>query len=78
MDNGTNLSKEQINSILSKAKELTSEGKEPDINTLSDRLSPAQSEKIRSILNNPEKLREIMNSPMAKKLMGMLNTEDKE
>ncbi len=78
MDNGTNLSQQQINNILSKAKELSDEGKEPDISALSDRLSPAQSEKIRGILNNPEKLREIMNSPMAKKIMGMLNSENKE
>lgn len=78
MDNGTNLSKEQINSILDKAKELSSEGKVPDSSFLSEQLSPSQSEKLKTILSDPEKLREVMNSPMAKRIMAMLQNKDKE
>lgn len=78
MDNGTNLSQEQINNIVNKAKELSSQGKAPDGDFLKEQLSGIQSEKLKSILSDPEKLREIMNSPMAKKLMGMLGSANKE
>ena len=78
MDNGTNLSQQQINSILNKAKELSSQGKAPDSDFLKDQLSSVQSEKLADILNNPEKLREILSSPAARKLMSMLGRADKE
>lgn len=78
MDNGINLSKEQINGILNKAKELSSQGKAPDSTFLTEQLSPEQSEKLSAMLNDPEKLREVMNSPMAKRIMGMFNSQSKE
>ena len=78
MDNGTNISKEQINSILNKAKELSSEGKTPDSAFLNEQLGSEQTEKLQRILSNPDKLREVMNSPMAKRLMAMLQSKDKE
>lgn len=78
MDNGTNLSKEQINSIMNKAMELSSEGKPLDSTLLSEQLTPSQSEKLKSVLNDPEKLREVMNSPIAKRIMAMLQSKDKE
>ena len=78
MDNGTNLSKEQINSMLDKARELSAEGKTPDSTFLSEHLTASQSEKLKSVLNDPEKLREVMNSPIAKRIMAMLQGKDKE
>ena len=78
MDNGTNLSQQQINSIIDKAKELSSKGKPIDSTFIENQLSPAQSEKLRAVMNDPEKLRAIMNSPMAKKLLSLLNSEKKE
>lgn len=78
MDNGTNLSKEQINSIMNRAMELSSEGKPLDSTLLDEHLSPSQSEKFRSVLNDPEKLREVMNSPIAKRIMAMLQGKEKE
>ena len=78
MDNGTNLSQQQINSILNKAKELSSQGKAPDGDFLKSQLSSTQSEKLADILNNPEKLSEILSSPAARKLMSMLGRADKE
>ena len=78
MDNSTNLSQQQINSILNKAKELSSQGKAPDSAFLNEQLSPSQSEKLADILGNPERLRELLSSPAAKKLMSMLKASDKE
>ena len=78
MDNGTNLSKEQINGILDKARELSAEGKTPDSTFLKEHLTSSQSEKLKSVLNDPEKLREVMNSPIAKQILSMLRNKDKE
>ena len=78
MDNGTKLSQEQINNIVTKAKELSSQGKVPDGDFLKEQLGSAQSEQLRSLLNDPERLREIMNSPMAKRLLSMLGNRAKE
>lgn len=78
MDNGINLSQQQINNILSKANELSSQGKAPDSTFLSEQLNSEQAEKLKSILSNPEKLREVMNSPVAKHIMSMLNSQNKE
>ena len=78
MDNGTNLSKEQLSNILSKAKQLSDEGKVPDNSLLGNQLTPSQTEKLKGILGDPQKLSEIMNSPMAKKLISMLNAKNKE
>lgn len=78
MDNGTNLSKEQINSIMNKARELSYEGKSLDSTLLSEHLTASQSEKLKSVLSDPEKLREVMNSPIAKRIMAMLQGREKE
>lgn len=65
MDNETKLSSEQIDSIMKEA----SEGKIDSERLIREHLSEGQAQKLRTILNDPEKLRSIMESPLAKKIM---------
>lgn len=75
MDNDTKISKEQIESIKNELKGgSVSEDNLGDF--LQRYLDREQSERVRKILSNPQKLREILSSPLAKTFME--NYKDKE
>lgn len=74
MDNGTKLSKEQINSIMKEA----SEGRVSPEEIMGKHLDEGTADKLKSILNDPQKLKSIMESPMAKKLFAAMSGKKEE
>lgn len=75
MDNDAKLSKEQIENMKDELKK-TSLDQSGLNNFLQKYLDREQSEKVKKVLSNPEKLREILSSPLAKNFME--NYKDKE
>ena len=68
MDNGTKISKEQIETMKS---ELESAKKESDDITafLQKYLDREQGERVKRVLSDPQKIKEILSSPLAKSFM---------
>ncbi len=73
MDNETKLSNEQINSIMKEAQRLSYDEKINSEAFFKEHLNESQAEKVRSILNDPQKLKDIMESPLAKRILEALN-----
>ena len=72
MGNETNITKENINSLL---KQLgASDGSDPATieKAVKESLTPEQQSKINSILSDPERLRKILSSPQAKMVLNMI------
>ena len=66
MENGKNVSSEQINSLLNRFG-VSSVSDPADIEkAVKDSLSPEQQNKISAILSDPERLKKILSSPQAK------------
>ena len=72
MENGKNVSSEQINSLLNRFG--VSSGNDPaDIEkAVKDSLSTEQQNKISAILSDPERLKKILSSPQAKMFINMI------
>lgn len=70
MENEINLSKEQINSLLSSLS-----GGTEDSQALKNSLNPAQKEQLQKVMSDPEKIKAILTSPEAKKLLQMLKNK---
>lgn len=67
MDNGTNFSKEQIENIKTELESTKSEG---DLSAfLQKHLDKQQSEQLKKVLSDPQKIKDILSTPLAKKLM---------
>ena len=65
MDNESKISKEQINSIISNAKNGNTDTDE----LMKKHLNEEQLQKVKSILSDPERLRQLMQSPIAQQFM---------
>lgn len=74
MENGTNISPEQINSFLKLLKD-SSYSDESAKKALEGSLSEAQLQKVKGILQDKEKLAEILSSPFAKAILEKLKKE---
>ena len=70
MENEINLSKEQINSLLSSLS-----GGTQDSETLKNTLDPAQKEQLKNIMSDPERIKAILTSPEARRLLQMLKNK---
>ena len=72
MENGKNVSSEQINSLLNRFG--VSSGSDPaDIEkAVKDSLSTEQQNKISAILSDPERLKKILSSPQTKMFINMI------
>lgn len=72
MANETNLSGDQINSIMNQMKnEQDSDGEKLD-RLMRDNLSDDQRQAVMNIISDEEKLRQILSSPVAKKFLERL------
>lgn len=72
MANETNLSGDQINSIMNQMKnEQNSDGEKLD-RLMRDNLSDDQRQAVMNIISDEEKLRQILSSPVAKKFLDRL------
>lgn len=72
MANETNLSDDQINSIMNQMKnEQNSDGEKLD-RLMRDNLSDDQRQAVMNIISDEEKLRQILSSPVAKKFLERL------
>ncbi|MGN0486263.1 MAG: hypothetical protein ACI4GB_03435 [Acutalibacteraceae bacterium] len=72
MANETNLSGDQINSIMNQMKnEQNSDGEKLD-RLMRDNLSDDQRQAVMNIISDEEKLRQILSSPVAKKFLERL------
>lgn len=72
MGNETNITPENINSLL---RQFTADKKsDPETieKTIKDSLTPEQQSKIRGILSDPERLKKILSSPQAKMIFNMI------
>lgn len=72
MGNETNITPENINSLL---RQFTADKKsDPETieKTIRDSLTPEQQSKISGILSDPERLRKILSSPQAKMIFNMI------
>lgn len=56
--------------------EIKSAAKKGNINDMLKNADSSQTDKINSILNDPEKTKEILNSPQAKALIKLLGDDD--
>lgn len=75
MDNSTKLSTEQIENIKNELK--SGSVSQSNLNEfLQKHLDSEQSEKIKAVLSNPEKLKEILSSPFAKSFMKKFNNKE--
>ena len=74
MEKGTNISPEQINSFLQQLKG-SSYSDESAQKALESSLDEAQLQKVKSILQDKEKLAEILSSPFAKAILEKLKKE---
>lgn len=74
MDNETKLSGEQINSLMNAA----AQGKIDSEKLISENLNQEQAQKVRSILNDPEKLKSIMESPVVKKILASFSKKEEK
>ncbi len=72
MGNETNITPENINSLL---RQFTADKKsDPETieKTIRDSLTPEQQSKISGILSDPERLKKILSSPQAKMIFNMI------
>lgn len=72
MGNETNITPENINSLL---RQFTADKKsDPETieKTIKDSLTPEQQSKISGILSDPERLKKILSSPQAKMIFNMI------
>lgn len=72
MGNETNITPENINSLL---RQFTADKKsDPETieKTIKDSLTPEQQSKITGILSDPERLKKILSSPQAKMIFNMI------
>jgi hypothetical protein len=68
MDNGTKISKEQIENMKTELESVKKEN--GDINTfLQKYLDREQGERVKRVLSDPQKIKEILSSPLAKSFM---------
>ena len=68
MDNGTKISKEQIESIKTELQSTQKSG--GDITAfLQKYLDREQGERVKKVLSDPQKIKEILSSPLAKSFM---------
>lgn len=78
MDNETNLSKEQINAILSDFKKANSSD-EIDVNEFAKKhLNEKQAAALKQALKNPQMLQSVLSSPQAQKLLERLKGDGKK
>lgn len=72
MGNETNITPENINSLLQKFTDSKKTDPEAIEKTIKDSLTPEQQSKISSVLSDPERLRKILSSPQAKIIFNMI------
>lgn len=72
MGNETNITPENINSLLQKFTGSKKTDPEAIEKTIKDSLTPEQQSKIRGILSDPERLKKILSSPQAKMIFNMI------
>lgn len=78
MDKQTKLSEEQINSIKKEIENVDINGKTDTDEFIKKHLNEEQANKVRDILNNPEKLKSVLSSPMAQRFLESLKGKDKK
>ena len=72
MGNETNITKENINSLLKQLGASDSSDPATIEKAVKESLTPEQQSKINSILSDPERLRKILSSPQAKMVLNMI------
>lgn len=72
MGNETNITKENINSLLKQFGDLGNTDPTAIEKTVKESLTPEQQSKISSILSDPDRLRKILSSPQAKMVLNMI------
>ena len=72
MGNETNITPENINSLLRQFTADTKSDPETLEKTIKDSLTPEQQSKISGILSDPERLKKILSSPQAKMIFNMI------
>ena len=72
MGNETNITKENINSLLKQLGTSTGSDSATIEKAVKESLTPEQQSKINSILSDPERLRKILSSPQAKMVLNMI------
>ena len=78
MDNETNLSKEQMNSILSELKK-TKETDRVNVDEFAKKhLNEKQTAALKQAMKNPELIKSILSSPQAKKFLERLKGDEKK
>lgn len=75
MDNDTKLSKEQLETIKKELRE-SSVDKSNLTDFLKKYLDKDQSEKLKEVLSDPQKIKDVLASPFAKKLMENFRKEE--
>ncbi len=78
MDKQTKLSEEQINSIKNEMKNVDISEKTDTEEFIKKHLNEEQAQKVRGILNDPEKLKSVLSSPMAQRFLASLKRKDKK
>ncbi len=76
MDNSTKISNEQIENL--KAELQKGDGNKSAEELMKKYLNREQTETIKKVLANPEKVREIMSSPLAKSFLEKFSGKKKE
>ena len=74
MDKQTKLSEEQINSIKNEMKNVDINEKTDTEEFIKKHLNEEQANKVRGILNDPEKLQSVLSSPMAQRFLASLKS----
>lgn len=74
MDKQTKLSEEQINSIKNEMKNVDINEKTDTEEFIKKHLNEEQANKVRGILNDPEKLKSVLSSPMAQRFLASLKS----
>ena len=72
MENETNITSENINSLL---RQFTADKKSDPVTiekTIRDSLTPEQQSKIGGILSDPDRLKKILSSPQARMILDMI------
>lgn len=77
MDNGTKLSKEQIETIKKELQSGNSSSNAPE-EFMQKYLNKEQSDSVKKVLADPDKLKEILSSPFAKAFMKQYNNQKEE
>lgn len=72
MENETNISSEQINSLLKQFSASKNSDAASVEKAIKDSLTPEQQSKINSILSDPQRLKSILSSPQAKIIFDMI------